>query len=500
MTITDNPLAALRDIDESTLQRLRGALAEKAAEAQLLDLAYTTVDTPLGGAAAGRDRTRPGPGRLRRRGPRRRAAGPGGHGSARGSCGPRAAWSRPPASSTSTSPATAAASTCRWTDPVQGVPARRAGAPAPRSATATRSPTRRSRALAGNPKAVRAVGTACATNPLPVVVPCHRVLRSGRSLGGYLGGMEAKTTLLDAGGRGVNELFGDDLLARPRREVAPGGGARARLADAGAAARMVDRSASGRPGRCPPGGRGPAGTRCRCGRSAWAGTGSPTLHAEADDVNGARVLPLPDWLVRLGRRAWRRRTAAPAAAGYEPDTALVNYYDAEARRWACTRTRTRSRREPVVSLSIGDACLFRFGNTETRTRPYTDVELRSGRPVRLRRPVAARLPRRPKVIPGTAPARTAGWTDGPDQHHPARHRAERLSGKDTGDRGSRAPNERQRRRLVLGEDGLARPAWASERTRCCASTTTPSGACRSATSGACTSASASRRSRPGCPG
>lgn len=48
----------------------------------------------------------------------------------------------------------------------------------------------------GNPGAVRAVGTACATNPLPVVVPCHRVLRSDGSLGGYLGGVAAKTTLL----------------------------------------------------------------------------------------------------------------------------------------------------------------------------------------------------------------------------------------------------------------------------------------------------------------
>lgn len=48
----------------------------------------------------------------------------------------------------------------------------------------------------GNPRAVRAVGTACATNPLPVIVPCHRVLRSDGSLGGYVGGLEAKTTLL----------------------------------------------------------------------------------------------------------------------------------------------------------------------------------------------------------------------------------------------------------------------------------------------------------------
>ncbi|MFT4126156.1 MAG: methylated-DNA--[protein]-cysteine S-methyltransferase [Gordonia sp. (in: high G+C Gram-positive bacteria)] len=49
----------------------------------------------------------------------------------------------------------------------------------------------------GNPRAVRAVGSACATNPLPIVVPCHRVLRSDGSLGGYLGGLDAKRWLLD---------------------------------------------------------------------------------------------------------------------------------------------------------------------------------------------------------------------------------------------------------------------------------------------------------------
>jgi methylated-DNA-[protein]-cysteine S-methyltransferase len=51
-------------------------------------------------------------------------------------------------------------------------------------------------AAAGSPKAVRAVGTACARNPLPVVVPCHRVVRSDGSFGGYVGGAEAKHTLL----------------------------------------------------------------------------------------------------------------------------------------------------------------------------------------------------------------------------------------------------------------------------------------------------------------
>lgn len=51
-------------------------------------------------------------------------------------------------------------------------------------------------AAAGSPRAVRAVGSACATNPLPVVVPCHRVVRSDGTMGGYAGGPQAKRTLL----------------------------------------------------------------------------------------------------------------------------------------------------------------------------------------------------------------------------------------------------------------------------------------------------------------
>lgn len=49
---------------------------------------------------------------------------------------------------------------------------------------------------AGSPNAVRAVGSACANNPLPVVVPCHRVVRSDGTIGQYVGGSEAKRTLL----------------------------------------------------------------------------------------------------------------------------------------------------------------------------------------------------------------------------------------------------------------------------------------------------------------
>jgi methylated-DNA-[protein]-cysteine S-methyltransferase len=49
---------------------------------------------------------------------------------------------------------------------------------------------------AGSPRAVRAVGSACATNPLPIVVPCHRVVRRDGVIGDYLGGTEAKRALL----------------------------------------------------------------------------------------------------------------------------------------------------------------------------------------------------------------------------------------------------------------------------------------------------------------
>jgi methylated-DNA-[protein]-cysteine S-methyltransferase len=52
-------------------------------------------------------------------------------------------------------------------------------------------------ALVGNPRAFRAVGTACATNPLPVIVPCHRVLPADGTPGRYVGGPAAKITLLN---------------------------------------------------------------------------------------------------------------------------------------------------------------------------------------------------------------------------------------------------------------------------------------------------------------
>ncbi|WP_238011409.1 alpha-ketoglutarate-dependent dioxygenase AlkB [Dactylosporangium sp. AC04546] len=98
----------------------------------------------------------------------------------------------------------------------------------------------------------------------------------------------------------------------------------------------------------------------------------------ATDVNGARVLPFPDWMIRLGRYALKVTGHDAATIGsYAPDTALVNYYDAEAR-LGMHQDKDESSRAPVVSLSIGDSCTFRFGNTENRGKPYTDLLLASG--------------------------------------------------------------------------------------------------------------------------
>jgi len=98
----------------------------------------------------------------------------------------------------------------------------------------------------------------------------------------------------------------------------------------------------------------------------------------ADDVNGERVAEFPDWMVQLGRRALLDAYGdAQEAAAYTPDTALINFYDGQAKLGMHQDKDERSS-APVVSLSIGDTCVFRVGNTETRTKPYTDVELASG--------------------------------------------------------------------------------------------------------------------------
>jgi methylated-DNA-[protein]-cysteine S-methyltransferase len=59
-------------------------------------------------------------------------------------------------------------------------------------------------AFIGRPKAARSVGTALATNPFPIIIPCHRAVRSDRSLGGFQGGLLMKRAWLEQEGIGFD--------------------------------------------------------------------------------------------------------------------------------------------------------------------------------------------------------------------------------------------------------------------------------------------------------
>ena len=124
---------------------------------------------------------------------------------------------------------------------------------------------------------------------------------------------------------------------------------------------------------------------------------------EAVDVNGARVLDFPDWMVRLGRQALVAATGDPCAGDdYTPDTALANYYD-DVARMGMHQDKDEHSSDPVVSLSIGDSCRFRFGNTRNRNRPYQDIYLSSGDLFVFGGPSRLAFHGVTKMYPGTAP-------------------------------------------------------------------------------------------------
>ncbi|GAA0629497.1 alpha-ketoglutarate-dependent dioxygenase AlkB [Streptomyces thermocarboxydovorans] len=120
------------------------------------------------------------------------------------------------------------------------------------------------------------------------------------------------------------------------------------------------------------------------------------------DGDGAPVKPFPGRLGELGRRAVADTLGEQAAKTAAYDIALINFYDGDAR-MGMHRDSDEKADAPVVSLSLGDSCVFRFGNTETRTRPYTDVELRSGDLFVFGGPSRFAYHGVPKVLPGTAP-------------------------------------------------------------------------------------------------
>jgi alkylated DNA repair protein (DNA oxidative demethylase) len=121
----------------------------------------------------------------------------------------------------------------------------------------------------------------------------------------------------------------------------------------------------------------------------------------ANDAGGGRVAAFPGWLVDLGRRALVDAYQDPAAGdGYTPDAALINFYDERAK-MGMHQDKDEKSSAPVVSLSIGDTCVFRFGNPQTRSKPYRDIELTSGDLFVFGGPSRFAYHGVPKVYPGT---------------------------------------------------------------------------------------------------
>ncbi|MCX4759818.1 alpha-ketoglutarate-dependent dioxygenase AlkB [Streptomyces sp. NBC_01275] len=216
-----------------------------------------------------------------------------------------------------------------------------------------------------------------------------------------------------------------ELFPRERTQVAPGAVHVPDWLDPAAARELIDacrlwaRPPAGlRTVRTPGGGTMTARQVC-LGRHWY-----PYAYARTVvDGDGAPVKPFPAWLGELGRRAVADalgpvlgpEAARSAAYGYDDggysygyddhgyDIALINFYDGDAR-MGMHRDADEESDAPVVSLSLGDSCVFRFGNTESRTRPYTDVELRSGDLFVFGGPSRLAYHGVPRVLPGTAPA------------------------------------------------------------------------------------------------
>ena len=122
----------------------------------------------------------------------------------------------------------------------------------------------------------------------------------------------------------------------------------------------------------------------------------------ANDVNGAPVAAIPEWLCELGAEAVTDAYGNDAGSTYRPDVALINYYDDEAR-MGMHQDKDERVNEPVVSLSVGDTGRFRFGNVENRAKPYRDLDLVSGDAFVFGRESRYAFHGVTKILPGTAP-------------------------------------------------------------------------------------------------
>lgn len=197
----------------------------------------------------------------------------------------------------------------------------------------------------------------------------------------------------------------DALLPRPDREVAPGA---VHLPDW-----LDDEQQRELVGLCRTWARGPVPMRTvRMPNGGLMSVRSMSLgwhwlpyrySRTADDVGGGVVPPFPEVLWDLGRAAVSAAYGPGAGNAYAPDAALVNYYDDDAR-MGMHQDRDERVDAPVVSLSLGTSCVFRFGNTENRNRPWQDLELASGDAFVFGGPSRFAHHGVLRTLPGTAPA------------------------------------------------------------------------------------------------
>ncbi|RKN41312.1 alpha-ketoglutarate-dependent dioxygenase AlkB family protein [Streptomyces hoynatensis] len=210
----------------------------------------------------------------------------------------------------------------------------------------------------------------------------------------------------------------EELFARERAEIAPGA---VHLPDWLTPARQRELLAACREWARPPAGlrtvrtrTGEMSVRQVCLGWHWYPYGYARTVVDGD---GAPVKPFPRW---LGRWAGEALAAAeiPAEAeaggeggaeygadyGADYDIALVNFYGPGARMGMHRDADERSA-APVVSFSLGDGCVFRFGNAAGRSGPWRDVELRSGDAFVFGGPARSAYHGVPRTRPGSAP----GW-------------------------------------------------------------------------------------------
>jgi alkylated DNA repair protein (DNA oxidative demethylase) len=124
----------------------------------------------------------------------------------------------------------------------------------------------------------------------------------------------------------------------------------------------------------------------------------------ADDTDGAPVKPLPPKVVELARTAVDAAYGAgtSTAIPFRPDAAIVNLH-APGARLGLHQDGEEPSEAPVVTISLGDACIFRLAGVDRRTGPFVDLEFRSGDLIVFGGPNRRIFHGVPKILPDTAP-------------------------------------------------------------------------------------------------